>query len=119
VANLGIFEEKEVVEATLEVQTKYLEITTIVLEKIDIPVERAGENIPTIQVNTNEEQTKEEVVVIGVKQPEKEIKKGKVICMKQHKKKLTNQVQVGESQMSLAIDVAMSKVRKEWKDVVD
>jgi hypothetical protein len=41
VANLGIFEEEEVVGATMEVQAKSLEITTSVLEKIDIPVERA------------------------------------------------------------------------------
>jgi hypothetical protein len=39
------------------------------LEKIDILVERIEKNIPTIQVNTNEKQIKEEVVVIGAKQP--------------------------------------------------
>jgi hypothetical protein len=38
VANLGIFEEEEVAEATLEVQTEHLEITISVLEKIDISV---------------------------------------------------------------------------------
>jgi hypothetical protein len=59
-----------------------LEITTSVLEKIDIPVERAKENILAIQVNINKEQTEEEVVVTRAKQLEKEIDKGIVICTK-------------------------------------
>ncbi len=60
VANLGISEEKKVVEATLEV-------TTGVLEKIDISIERTEENILAIQMNINEEKNKEEVVVIRIK----------------------------------------------------
>jgi hypothetical protein len=56
-----------------------LKITTSVLEKIDILVERAKDK-GAIQVNTNEEQIKEEVVAIGVQQPEKEIERGKTIC---------------------------------------
>jgi len=59
-----------------------LEITTSVLEKIDIPVERAKENILAIQVNINKEQTEEEVVVTRAKQLAKEIDKGIVICTK-------------------------------------
>jgi hypothetical protein len=46
------------------------------LEKIDILVERAYGSIPAIHVNTNEEQTEEEVVVTRTKQPKKEIEKG-------------------------------------------
>jgi hypothetical protein len=53
VANLGIFEEEEVAEATMEVQTEYLETTTNVLEKIDIPIERPEKKYSN---NTNEYQ---------------------------------------------------------------
>ncbi|CAK9237859.1 unnamed protein product [Sphagnum troendelagicum] len=75
-ANTRIFEEKEVAETTMEPQTKFLEVTTSVLEKIDILVERAYGSIPAIHVNTNEEQIEEEMVVIGTKQPKKELEKG-------------------------------------------
>lgn len=47
--------KKEVVKVAMEPQTKSLEVTTSVLEKIDIPVERANGNTPTIHVNTNKE----------------------------------------------------------------
>ncbi len=53
----------------MELQTKSLEVTTSVLEKIGKLVEKAKKYIPTIHMNTNKEQTKEEVVVIGAKQP--------------------------------------------------
>jgi hypothetical protein len=59
------------------------------------------------------------VVVIGIKQPEKEIEKGKVICIKMVGKEIDKPGQVDESQMSLVIVMAMSGVGKEWEDVVD
>jgi hypothetical protein len=57
------------VKIVMELQTKSLEVTTSVLEKIGKLVEKAKKYIPTIHMNTNKEQTKEEVVVIGAKQP--------------------------------------------------
>jgi hypothetical protein len=82
----------------MEVQTESLEITTSILENINILVERPKKSIPIIQVNTNEEKTKEKVVVIGANQPKK-IEKNKVICAKMvkieiDKPKLTNQVKL-------------------------
>jgi hypothetical protein len=38
----------QVAEEVMELQTKSLEVTTSVLDKIDIPVERVEKNIPTI-----------------------------------------------------------------------
>jgi len=70
-------------------------------------------------VNTNEEQTKEEVVVIGVKQPKKEIEKAKAICTEMTEQEIDKPIQVDESQMSLITIVAMSRVGKEWEDVAD
>jgi len=49
----------------MEVQVNSLEVITCILENIEILVERIEESIPVIQVNTNKEQTEEEVVVIG------------------------------------------------------
>jgi cytochrome c-type biogenesis protein CcmE len=40
VVNPMIFEEEKVVEATMEVQAESLKVTTTILEKIDIPIER-------------------------------------------------------------------------------
>jgi predicted SpoU family rRNA methylase len=59
------------------------------------------------------------VVVIGIKQPEKEIERGKVIYIKMVGKEIDKPGQVDESQMSLVIVMAMSKVGKEWEDLVD
>ncbi len=70
-ANPGISKEEKAAEVATKIQVESLEITTSILENIDIPVERAEKSIPTIHVNTNKEQTKEEVVVIGTKQPKK------------------------------------------------
>jgi hypothetical protein len=78
--NLGISKEEKVAEVAMEVQEKFMEVTTSILENIDILVERANIIIPTIQVNNNEEQIEEEVVVIGAKQLEKEIEKNQAIC---------------------------------------
>ncbi len=71
VANLGVFEEKEVAKEAMEVEVEFSKVTTSVLENINILIERVEKKIPTIQVNTNEEQIEEEVVNIGVKRPEK------------------------------------------------
>lgn len=71
VVNLGISKEEEMTKATMEIQIESLEVTTSILENIDIMVERTKESIPAIRVNTNEEQNEEEVVVIGTKQPKK------------------------------------------------
>jgi len=49
----------------MEVQVNSLEVITCILENIEILVEKIEESIPVIQVNTNKEQTEEEVVVIG------------------------------------------------------
>jgi hypothetical protein len=70
-------------------------------------------------VNTNKEQTKEEVVVIRVRQPKKEIKRGKVICTEMVVKEIDKPNQVDESQMSLIIAMVMSGVGKEWEDIAD
>ncbi len=48
VANLRIFEEEEVAKEAMEVQVDYLEITTSVLENINIPIERVEESILAI-----------------------------------------------------------------------
>lgn len=68
VANLGIFEEEEMTKEAMEVQAEYSEVTTSVLENINIPIKRVEESILAIWVYTNEEQI-EEVVNIGAKQP--------------------------------------------------
>jgi hypothetical protein len=68
-------------------------------------------------VNTNEEQTKEEVVVIGAKQPKK--KKNKAINIEMEEKEIDKPSQVNEFQLSLAIVIAMSRVGKEWEDITD
>jgi len=112
VANLGIFKEEKVVEVAMEIQAKSLEVTTNVLEKMNILVRKTKKNVPTIQVNTNKEQTKEEVVNIGVKQPEKEIQRGKMICTKMVEKEFDKPTQVNESQMSLFIIMVMLGVGK-------
>jgi hypothetical protein len=67
VANLGTFGEEEVAEAIMEVQAESLEVTTSILDNINILVERTKESIPSVHVNTNEEQIEEEVVVTGAK----------------------------------------------------
>lgn len=69
VVNLGIFEEEEMTKEAMEVQAEYSEVTTSVLENINIPIERVEESILVIRVYTNEEQIEEEVVNIGAKQP--------------------------------------------------
>jgi hypothetical protein len=79
VVNPGISKEEEVIEAAMEIQAKFLEVTTSILENIDISIERAKESIPTIRGNTNKEQTKEEMVVIGAKQPKKRKEKSEAI----------------------------------------
>jgi hypothetical protein len=66
VANTRIFEEEEVA-IVMEPQIKSLKVTTRVLEKIDILVERTYGSIPVIHVNTDKEKTKEKVVVIRAK----------------------------------------------------
>lgn len=86
-ANLWTFEE-EVAEVAMDIQTKSLEITISILENIDILVEIKKESIPSIQVNTNEEQIEEEVVIIGAKQQENEKKKSKAICTKMANKEI-------------------------------
>jgi len=86
VANIWTFEE-EVAEVAMDIQTKSLEITISILENIDILVEIKKESIPSIQVNTNEEQIEEEVVIIGAKQQENE-KKSKAICTKMANKEI-------------------------------
>jgi hypothetical protein len=58
-------------------------------------------------VNTNEEQTKEEVVVTRVKQPKKEIKRGKTISTKMAMKEIDKPNQVDESQMPLITIMVM------------
>jgi hypothetical protein len=70
-------------------------------------------------MNTNEEQTKEEVVVIGAEQLEKEIEKVKTICIKLVEKEINKPNKVGESQISLVTTIAVSGVGKEWEDIVD
>ncbi len=65
-ANTRIFEEEEVA-IVMEPQIKSLKVTTRVLEKIDILVERTYGSIPVIHVNTDKEKTKEKVVVIRAK----------------------------------------------------
>ncbi len=94
-------------KVTMEVQAKSLEITASVLEKINILVEREEESVLAIQVNTNEEQTKEEVVVTRVKQPKKEIKRGKTISTKMAMKEIDKPNQVDESQMPLITIMVM------------
>jgi hypothetical protein len=69
-------------------------------------------------VNTNEDQT-EEVVIIGVKQLEKVIERGKTICTKMVEKDIDKPSQVDENQMSLVTTMAMLRVGKEWEDVVN
>jgi len=96
-----------------------LEVTTNVLEKIDILVKKAKESVPTIQVNINKEQTEKEVVNIGVKQLEKEIERGKMICTKMVEKEFDKPTQVDENHMSLVIVMVMSRVGKEWEDVAN
>ncbi len=49
-------------------------------------------------MNTNEKQAKEEVVVTRVKQPQKEIKRGKAISTKMAVKEIDKPNQVDESQ---------------------
>ncbi len=80
----------------MELQTKSLDITTSVWEKINISVERAKRSILAIQMNTNKEQTEEEVVITRTKQLEKEIKKGKTIYTKVAKKEVDKPSQFGE-----------------------
>jgi hypothetical protein len=116
VENLRISKEEEV-EVAMEVQVESLKVTTSILDNIDIPVERAKESIPIRCVNTNEEQTKEEVVVIGAKQPKK--KKNKAINIEMEEKEIDKPSQVNEFQLSLAIVIAMSRVGKEWEDITD
>jgi hypothetical protein len=67
VANLRISKEKQVVEVAMEVQVESLEVTISIFEKIDILIKRTKENVHAKWVNTNEEQTKEEVVVTRTK----------------------------------------------------
>jgi hypothetical protein len=67
VANPRISKEQEVAKEIMELLIESLEVTTSVLEKIDISVEKAEESILAIQVNTNKEQTSKEVVVTGAK----------------------------------------------------
>jgi len=55
------------VAIVMEPQIKSLKVTTRVLEKIDILVERTYGSIPVIHVNTDKEKTKEKVVVIRAK----------------------------------------------------
>ncbi len=69
-------------------------------------------------MNTNEDQT-EEVVIIGVKQLEKVIERGKTICTKMVEKDIDKPSQVDENQMSLVTTMAMLRVGKEWEDVVN
>jgi len=98
VANLGISEEEEVAKEAMEVQVEYSEVTTSVLENINIPIERIEESILAIQVNTNEEKIEEEVVNIGEKQPEKEIEKNRTIYIEMEEKEIINKPsQVGKS----------------------
>ncbi len=66
-------------------------------------------------MNTNEEQTEEEVVVTGAKQP----KKNKAICIKMEEKEIDKPSQVSEFQLSLTIAIAMSRVGKEWEDITN
>lgn len=87
-ANLRTFEEEEVAEITMDIQTKSLEITTSILENINILVEIKKESIPSIQMNTNEEEIKEEVVITRAKQPKK--KKTKRFAPRWMRKKLIN-----------------------------
>jgi hypothetical protein len=68
-------------------------------------------------VNTNEKQTKEEVVVIRIKQPKKEVERDKVICIEMAEKEIDKPSQVDESQMSLITAMVMLGVGKEWEDV--
>ncbi len=67
VENPRISKEQEVAKEVMELPTESLEVTTSVLEKIDISVEKAEESILAIHVNTNKEQTVEEVVITGAK----------------------------------------------------
>ncbi len=59
------------------------------------------------------------MIVIGAKQPKKEIKKSEVIYTEMAEKEIDKPSQVGESQLSLTTIVAMLGVRKEWEDVRD
>ncbi len=68
-------------------------------------------------MNTNEKQTKVEVVVTRVKQPKKKIKRGKVICTEMVVKEIDKPNPIDESQMSLIITMIMSGVGKEWEDI--
>lgn len=68
-------------------------------------------------MNTNKEQTEEEVVVIGAKQPLKKKKQGKTICIEMAKKEIDKPSQVGEFQMSLITTIVMLGVGKEWEDI--
>ncbi len=68
-------------------------------------------------MNTNEKQTKEEVVVIRIKQPKKEVERDKVICIEMAEKEIDKPSQVDESQMSLITAMVMLGVGKEWEDV--
>ncbi len=67
VANPRISKEQKVAKEVMELPIESLEVTTSVLEKIDISVEKAEESILAIHVNTNKEQIAEEVVVTGAK----------------------------------------------------
>ncbi len=68
-------------------------------------------------MNTNEKKTKEEVVVIRIKQPNKEVERDKVICIEMAEKEIDKPSQVDESQMSLITAMVMLGVGKEWEDV--
>jgi esterase/lipase len=59
------------------------------------------------------------MVATWVKQLEKELERGKVICTKMVEKEIDKSSQVDESQMSLVIIMAMSWARKEWEKNVD
>ncbi len=82
-------------EIAMDIQTKSLEITTSILENINILVEIKNIYIPSIQVNTNEEQIEEEVVITRAKQPKKEKrKKAKRFAPKWQRKKLINRIKL-------------------------
>lgn len=59
------------------------------------------------------------MVVTRVKQPKKEIKKGKTICIEMAVKEINKPNQVDESQMSLITIMVMSRVGQECEDVAN
>ncbi len=98
----------------MEIQAESLEITTNILENIDIPVERVKESIPTIRANTNKWSG-----YYKSKATKKRNRKSEAIYTEMVEKEIDKPSQVGESQLSLTTIVAMLGVKKEWEDVTN